>query len=122
MDYFYDSQQNLLYRVILGGSAGYDLFRAPKKTLEFTVGPAFQRNQYESVAVDSPNPKDSLVWVLTGLFEKDLNNRIDFTLQCRRQMTRRDQRSSMRETITGVKYKILKRLSLNFSLTWDHTA
>jgi hypothetical protein len=119
LEYFHDSQQNIAYRLTIGGSAGYDLIKTPRTTWEVTAGPAFQRNQFDSGESGTSDTADSLALVVGSRFDIELTKRIDFLLEYRGQFTRSEGGSDMHHTMATLEFEIHKRLTLDLSVVWD---
>jgi hypothetical protein len=122
LEYFHDSQQNIAYRLTVGGSVGYDLLKTPRTKWEITTGPAFQRNKFDSVESGTSDTADSLALVLGSRYDTELTKRIDFILEYRGQFTRSEGGSNMHHTMSTLEFEIHKRLTLDLSLVWDHIA
>jgi len=122
LEYFHDAQQNIADRYTLGGSVGYDLIRTPRTELEFTLGPAYQRNIYTSVEPGTSTTASSLALVLGSTFDIELTKRLDFLFEYRGQFTSKATGSNLHHTMATLEFEIHKHLTLDLSLVWDRIA
>lgn len=122
LEYFRDPQQNLNYRITLGGSVGYDLIQTPRTEWQLTLGPAIQWNSYDLVEEGAENTGESKALVLGSGFETELTKRLDFASDYRAQFAKSSEGGNMQHSLSTLKFEIHKRLTLDLSLTWDRTA
>ena len=122
VEFFHDSQQNLARRTTFGASAGYDFMQTPRTQWQVTAGPAFQRNDYDSVEAGASKSANSAAMVVGTLFDIELTKKLDFTFEYRGQFTGQKTGSNMHHTETTLEYEIHKHLTLDLSLVWDRIA
>ncbi len=122
IEYYHDPLQNLNHRLTLGGAVGYDLIKTPRTEWNFAIGPAYQRNWYESVEPGQDKTTDSVAGVLSSRFDMELTKRIDLILEYRGQLTGRRQGSNMHHGVVTLEFEIHKRLTFDTSFVWDRIA
>ena len=121
LEYFHDPQQNLSYRITFGCSVGYDLIQTAHTEWQLTAGPALQWNSYNTEA-DTENKGESKAMVLGSGLEIELTKRLDFSCDYRGQFAASSQGGNMHHTVSTIEFEIHKRLTVDFSLTWDRIA
>jgi putative salt-induced outer membrane protein YdiY len=121
-EYFHDPQQNLNYRITLGLSAGYDLILTPRTEWQISIGPAFQWNSFDLVEGDADSKAESKALVVENRFETELTKRLDFICDYRGQFAGSSGGGNMHHTVSTLEFEIHKRLTLDFTLTWDRIA
>ena len=121
-EYYHDPLQNLAHRHTLGGSVGYDLIKTGHVDWNVTTGPAFQRNDFVSVASDESQTRDSVALVMGTRLDIELSQRLDWILEYRGQFSGRETGNNMHHAISTLEFEIHKRLKLDLSFIWDRVA
>ena len=122
VEYFRDPLQNLDHRLTLGGGVGYDLIKTPRTEWNATLGPAWQRNWFHSVQAGEDSSAQSLAVVLSTRFDIELTQRLDFILEYRGQLTRKETGNDTHHAVSTLEFEIHKRLKLDLSFVWDRIA
>jgi putative salt-induced outer membrane protein YdiY len=119
VEYYRDPLQNLDHRLTLGGGVGYDLVHNRRVEWNVSVGPAWQRNQFDSVPPGESSTRDSLAAVFGTRFDVELTKRIDLILEYRAQLAGRESGDNMHHAVASLEFEIHKRLNLDISFSWD---
>ena len=121
-EYYHDPLQNLAHRHTLGASVGYDLIKTRRVEWNVTAGPAFQRNDFSSVAPGESQTRDSFALVLGSRLDIELSQRLDWILEYRGQFSGRETGNNMHHAVSTLEVDIHKRLKLDVSFIWDRVA
>ena len=121
-EYYHDPLQNLAHRHTLGASVGYDLIKTRRVEWNVTVGPAFQRNDFTSVAPGDSPTRDSFALVVGSRLDIELSKRLDWILEYRGQFSGRKTGNNMHHAVSTLEFDIHKRLKLDVSFIWDRVA
>ncbi len=119
VEYFRDPLQNIEHRLTLGGGVGYDFIKTPRTEWNVTLGPAWQRNWFHSVQPGEDSSAQSLALVLSTRFDIELTQRLDFIVEYRGQLTRKETGNNTHHAVTTLEFEIHKRLKLDLSFVWD---
>ncbi|MGE3312414.1 MAG: YdiY family protein [Limisphaerales bacterium] len=119
VEYYRDVLQNLKHRITAGAGAGYDIVSNDRTLWSLWSGPAYQRNEFDSVESGDDQTTEALALVIGSRFEYELNRRIDLSLEYRGQITRREVGETTHHGVAVFEIELTRRLDLDVSLVWD---
>lgn len=118
-EYYTDPFQNLAHRVTAGLGAGYDLIDRADLEWNLTMGPAYQKAWFESVAPGELSVKQTAALVFGSEFDWEITHRVDWLVQYRGQFTRREVGETTHHAVSTLSLDVTRRLDLDVSLVWD---
>jgi putative salt-induced outer membrane protein YdiY len=118
-EYFSDPFQNIAERDTIGVGVGYDLIAKPKLEWTISIGPGYQRTRYESTQPGEPNKKENAAFAFGSVFEWDITNDLEWTLEYRGQFTNKEAGETTHHAVSTISVDITKRLDVDFSFVWD---
>lgn len=121
-EYYRDPLQNIEHRVTMGAGIGYDLVKTARTEWNVTLGPAWQRNWFDSVPEGEDSVADAAAMVVGMSLDFELTRRLDWLVEYRGQWTRGETGDNTHHFVTTLEFEIHKRLLLNLSFIWDRIA
>jgi len=119
VEYYRDPLQNLAHRVTFGAGVGYDLINTKRIEWNITASPSFQKNWYDSVPAGESDTENSGAFVLSTEFDFEITRRLDFILEYRGQLSRKETGNDAHHIVATLEFEIHKRLNLDVSFVWD---
>jgi hypothetical protein len=98
------------------------LIQTPRTEWQVTVGPAYQKNKFETVEAGTSETEQASAVVFANTFETELARQLDFTIEYRGQFTGSESGSNIHHTVSTLKFEVHKRLTLDLSFVWDRVA
>lgn len=120
-EYFRDRFQNIQNQLTVGTGLGYDLIRSPKTEWDVSAGVGALYKEAVSVepGEDAANTAPSLT--LGTLLDTELNDRVDFLLNYRVQITNEENGKYISHLVTTLSTDITGNLDMDLTFIWDRT-
>ncbi|MEZ7278439.1 YdiY family protein [Pseudoalteromonas sp. 68 DY56-GL68] len=121
-EYYRDPFQNIANKYTIGAGVGYYVMDTDKTEWDFSTGPAFQKTQFDTVAVDEDESNSSMSYFLGTNFEHEITKKIDFTFNYRYLFADADSGGDSQYAMASFETEITEDIDFDVSLVWDYLA
>jgi putative salt-induced outer membrane protein YdiY len=118
-EWFRDPFQNIASRWTIGGGLGYELIDSAKTSLNFSVGAAYQRTQFDDVAEDRPAASSTPALAGNTSYEYELTGWTDFAFDYQFFVVNEESGIYTHHLVTGIEIDITRLIDFDVTLIWD---
>ncbi len=119
-EYYRDPFQNIAHKYTIGAGAGYYLVDNDTTEWDFSAGPAYQKTQFDTVAVDEESSNSSASFFIESNYEHELTKRIDLNFDYRYTFAESAAGGDAQHAMASLEIELTKAIDFDVSLVWDY--
>ncbi|MEO2265763.1 DUF481 domain-containing protein [Pseudoalteromonas sp. YIC-656] len=119
-EYYRDPFQNIANKYSLGAGLGYYVVDTDKLEWDIGAGPAFQRTEFDTVAVGEKDTNSSASFYIASNLDYELTSDIDLMFDYRFTFSPEEAGGNAQHALAGASIDITKDIDFDISLVWDY--